>query len=907
MNDETPIRPQGVPVGSGAVTPMMEQYIEIKAANPDSLLFYRMGDFYELFFDDAEKASQALGIVLTRRGKHQGADIPMCGVPVHAADDYLQKLIAQGFRVAVCEQIEDPAEARKRGSKAVVRRDVIRLVTPGTITEDKLLSASESSFLMALGRVKGAGAECGYALAWIDISTGIFRVSETGQDRLLADIARVDPRELIVAEPVFHDPELKPVFDALGRTANPQPAVLFDSASAAGRIARFYGVATPDAFGSFSRAELSAISGIIAYVEKTQKAERPPLSRPEREESGETLFIDPATRANLELLRTLSGSREGSLFKAIDRTVTGAGARLLADRLMAPLTDPRKITCRLDSVSFLRAEPQLCQALRQALKGMADMPRALSRLALNRGGPRDLGALRSGFLAAHEIARIFAGTDAPSEIAEALAAINALPERFADHLVKALGDELPLLKRDGGFVRTGYDAELDEMRALATESRKVIAAMERDLAEETGIRSLKIRHNNVLGYYIEVTANHAGILTGTDDARARFIHRQTMANAMRFTTTELAGLETKIANAADRALSIELSVFETLARDAVSEAERIRAGAEALAVLDVSAALALLSESENWCRPAVDESLAFSVEGGRHPVVEQALRRTGEAPFVANDCDLSPPDDANAGAIWLLTGPNMGGKSTFLRQNALIAILAQMGSFVPAAKAHIGVVDRLFSRVGASDDLARGRSTFMVEMVETAAILNQAGERSLVILDEIGRGTATFDGLSIAWAAVEYLHEKNRCRAIFATHFHEMTALAGKLSRLSNVTMRVKEWEGEVVFLHEVGKGAADRSYGVQVARLAGLPEPVVARAREVLHQLEAGEVSGKADRLVDDLPLFSVAAQREAPKPATPAKPDRLSEALAAMHPDEMTPREALEALYRLKEIAGT
>ncbi|PZN59419.1 MAG: DNA mismatch repair protein MutS [Proteobacteria bacterium] len=886
---------------------MMEQYIEIKAANPDSLLFYRMGDFYELFFDDAEKASQALGIVLTRRGKHQGADIPMCGVPVHAADDYLQKLIAQGFRVAVCEQIEDPAEARKRGSKAVVRRDVIRLVTPGTITEDKLLSASESSFLMALGRVKGAGAECGYALAWIDISTGIFRVSETGQDRLLADIARVDPRELIVAEPVFHDPELKPVFDALGRTANPQPAVLFDSASAAGRIARFYGVATPDAFGSFSRAELSAISGIIAYVEKTQKAERPPLSRPEREESGETLFIDPATRANLELLRTLSGSREGSLFKAIDRTVTGAGARLLADRLMAPLTDPRKITRRLDSVSFLRAEPQLCQALRQALKGMADMPRALSRLALNRGGPRDLGALRSGFLAAHEIARIFAGTDAPSEIAEALAAINALPERFADHLVKALGDELPLLKRDGGFVRTGYDAELDEMRALATESRKVIAAMERDLAEETGIRSLKIRHNNVLGYYIEVTANHAGILTGTDDARARFIHRQTMANAMRFTTTELAGLETKIANAADRALSIELSVFETLARDAVSEAERIRAGAEALAVLDVSAALALLSESENWCRPAVDESLAFSVEGGRHPVVEQALRRTGEAPFVANDCDLSPPDDANAGAIWLLTGPNMGGKSTFLRQNALIAILAQMGSFVPAAKAHIGVVDRLFSRVGASDDLARGRSTFMVEMVETAAILNQAGERSLVILDEIGRGTATFDGLSIAWAAVEYLHEKNRCRAIFATHFHEMTALAGKLSRLSNVTMRVKEWEGEVVFLHEVGKGAADRSYGVQVARLAGLPEPVVARAREVLHQLEAGEVSGKADRLVDDLPLFSVAAQREAPKPATPAKPDRLSEALAAMHPDEMTPREALEALYRLKEIAGT
>ena len=458
-----------------------------------------------------------------------------------------------------------------------------------------------------------------------------------------------------------------------------------------------------------------------------------------------------------------------------------------------------------------------------------------------------------------------------------------------------------MLKRDGGFLRSGYDAELDEMRALRDETRKVIAGMERDLIEETGIRSLKIRHNNVLGYYIEVTVNHQAIMTGTDEAKARFIHRQTMANAMRFTTTELAGLETRIANAADRALAIELAAFDRLLAEVVAEADAIRAGADALAVLDVSAAFAALSVSENWCRPQVDASLAFEIVGGRHPVVEQALRRTGEGPFVANDCDLSPEGDARNGAIWLLTGPNMGGKSTFLRQNALIAILAQSGSFVPAASAHIGVVDRLFSRVGASDDLARGRSTFMVEMVETAAILNQAGERALVILDESGRGTATFDGLSIAWAAVEYLHEKNRCRSIFATHFHEMTALSNKLGRLHNVTMRVKEWEGDVVFLHEVGKGAADRSYGVQVARLAGLPEAVVARAKQVLHQLEEGETSGKADRLVDDLPLFSVAVKREAPKPA---KTDALGEALAAISPDEMTPREALEAIYRLKGL---
>ncbi|MBZ9744123.1 DNA mismatch repair protein MutS [Mesorhizobium sp. CO1-1-7] len=908
MNMHSPNEPDAAPEamtppqpGAAAVTPMMEQFIEIKAANPDSLLFYRMGDFYELFFDDAEKASRALGIVLTKRGKHQGHDIPMCGVPVHAADDYLQKLISQGFRVAVCEQIEDPAEAKKRGSKSVVRRDVVRLVTPGTITEDKLLAPSESSYLMALGRVKG-GSEHSFAIAWIDISTGAFRVAETTADRLLADIFRVDPRELIVAEPVFHDPDLKPVFDVLGRVASPQPPSLFDSASATGRIARFFEVATPDSFGTFSRAELSAISGAIAYVEKTQKAERPPLSRPEREEQGSTLFIDPATRGNLELLRTLSGSREGSLFKAIDRTVTGGGARLLADRLMAPLTDPAAIGARLDSVSFFRSEVRHCQAVRMSLKSVADMPRALSRLALNRGGPRDLGALRAGFEAAGAIAETFAATALPQELAGAMAAIKALPEALAQHLTQALGEELPLLKRDGGFVRGGYHPELDEMRALRDESRKVIAGLERSLIEETGIRSLKIRHNNVLGYYIEVTANHHAAMTGSDGAKARFIHRQTMANAMRFTTTELAELETKIANAADRALSIELAAFDALTAEAVGAAEAIRAGADALAVLDVSAALALLSESEAWCRPVVDSSLAFEISGGRHPVVEQALRRSGEGPFVANDCDLSPEGNARNGAIWLLTGPNMGGKSTFLRQNALIAILAQTGSFVPATSAHIGVVDRLFSRVGASDDLARGRSTFMVEMVETAAILNQAGERALVILDEIGRGTATFDGLSIAWAAVEYLHEKNRCRAIFATHFHEMTSLAGKLARLSNVTMRVKEWEGDVVFLHEVGKGAADRSYGVQVARLAGLPEAVVDRAKAVLHQLEQGEVSGKTNRLVDDLPLFSVAMKREAPKLV---KSDAVGAALGEINPDEMTPKEALEALYRLKGLA--
>lgn len=881
---------------------MMQQFLEIKAVNADSLLFYRMGDFYELFFDDAEIASRALGITLTKRGKLHGEDIPMCGVPVHAADDYLQKLIGLGYRVAVCEQMEDPAEAKKRGSKSVVRRDVTRLVTPGTITEEKLLDPSEANYLMALGRVKGAD-DVQLAIAWIDISTGVFRVAPSAPDRLLADISRIDPRELIVAEPAFHDPDLKPVFDLLGRVVVPQPPAFFDSATAVNRLSRFYEVSTLDGFGLFSRAELSAISGAVAYVEKTQKAERPPLGRPERDEDGQSLFIDPSTRASLELTRTLSGNRDGSLLRAINRTVTGAGGRLLAERLMSPLTNTVAIAERLDSISFFLAEPMLRDGMRELLKGAPDMSRALSRIALNRGGPRDLGSLSSGLAAAVSAAELLAGKSLPAELASAFATLQGLPPELSRHLDAALADELPLLKRDGGFVREGYDAELDEMRALRDQSRRVIAAMERDLCEETGIRSLKIRHNNILGYYIEVTSNNAGVLMDTPEAKARFIHRQTMANAMRFTTTVLAELETKIANAAERALAIELGVFDKLSAEVVDASELVRGAANALAVLDVSAALACLAEQEDYCRPHVDDSLDFCVEGGRHPVVEQAIRKQLGEPFVANDCDLSPAEGQKNGGIWLLTGPNMGGKSTFLRQNALISVLAQMGSFVPARSARIGVVDRLFSRVGASDDLARGRSTFMVEMVETAAILNQATERSLVILDEIGRGTATFDGLSIAWAAVEYLHEKNRCRALFATHFHEMTALTEKLDRLVNVTMRVKEFEGEVIFLHEVARGAADRSYGIQVARLAGLPYAVVERARDVLHRLEQGETSAKPTRIVDDLPLFAVASQKVEPVKAQES--DKLASELASLNPDEMTPREALEALYALKQLA--
>jgi DNA mismatch repair protein MutS len=885
-----------------SATPMMEQYIEIKSNNPGSLLFYRMGDFYELFFDDAVAASRALGITLTKRGQHLGQDIPMCGVPVHAADDYLQKLITRGFRVAVCEQVEDPAEAKKRGSKSVVRRDVVRLVTPGTLTEEKLLVATESNYLMALTRIRG-GAEVQFALAWIDISTGVFRLSETNLTRLLADIWRIDPRELIVADTLFHDAELKPVFDVLGRVAVPQPAVLFDSATAEGRIARYFGVTTLDGFGSFSRVELAAAAAAVAYVEKTQISERPPLGAPERESAASTLFIDPATRANLELAKTLSGDREGALLSAINRTVTGGGARLLAERLLSPLTDPDKINARLDSVSWLIDDNAMAERLREALKHVPDMPRALSRLALERGGPRDLGAIRQGLSIASSIASLLEEGLLPEELAGALSALKSLPNGLEAMLGSMLADEMPLLKRDGGFLRDGANPELDEVRALRDQSRRVVAGLQLKYAEETGIKSLKIKHNNVLGYFIEVTAGNADVMMASDEAKARFIHRQTMAGAMRFTTTELADLESRIANAAAQALTMELEAFEQMTLAVVSEAEAIKAGALALAVIDVAAGLAYLAVEQAYCRPVVDGSMTFAIKGGRHPVVEQALRRQSVGPFIANNCDLSAQNGDKNGAIWLLTGPNMGGKSTFLRQNALIAIMAQAGSFVPAETAHIGIVDRLFSRVGASDDLARGRSTFMVEMVETAAILNQATERSLVILDEIGRGTATFDGLSIAWAAVEHLHEINACRGLFATHFHELTVLSEKLGRLSNATMRVKEWDGEVIFLHEVGPGAADRSYGIQVARLAGLPASVVDRARDVLTRLEDADRKNPASQLIDDLPLFQMAVRREDTRKTSASK---VEEAVKALNPDEMTPREALDALYVLKKQLG-
>jgi DNA mismatch repair protein MutS len=886
------------PAPDRGATPMMAQYIEIKAANPDCLLFYRMGDFYELFFGDAEIASRALGIVLTKRGKHAGADIAMCGVPVERSDDYLNRLIALGHRVAVCEQTEDPAEAKRRGPKSVVRREVVRLVTPGTITEDRLLEPGRANLLLAIGRRKLSEDAYAYGLAAVDISTGRFSLSEVPGVELGGAIARHDPREIVLSETIYADPILARVWQDVTAPVTPLAQGELEPHAAERRIKAQFGVSTLEGFGSFTRAEIAAAGAVLLYIERTQIGARPPLNPPTREANGSTLAIDAATRANLELTRTLAGARTGSLLDAIDRTVSASGARLLAEHLAGPLMELGAIARRHEAVACLAEDHALRRAAREALARAPDLARALSRIGLGRAGPRDLAAIREGLDAATAIAGLLAGAEMlPADLATLAEHLRAADPALVAHLRAALADELPLSRRDGGFVRSGYHPKIDEARLLGQDSRKVIAALQSRYAEETGCRTLRIKHNNMLGYYIEVPqAVGEACLKGI--MRETFVHRQTMVDAMRFTSVELAELETKISGASDRALALEASVFDDLAAQVLAQAETVARVAEALAGLDVAASHAELAVEQTWTRPRVDDSLAFHVEGGRHPVVEAALRRSGE-PFIANDCDLS---GEGRGRIRLITGPNMGGKSTFLRQNALIAVLAQMGAFVPAAKAHLGLVDRLFSRVGAADDLARGQSTFMVEMVETAAILNQATRRSLVILDEIGRGTATFDGLSIAWACLEQLHEANACRALFATHFHELTALSQRLSRLDNATLKVAEHRGQVVFLHEVVPGVAERSYGLQVARLAGLPASVIARAGAILKGLEKSERERPSRPRIDDLPLFASLAPPPPPPEPVPAADDALGLLLDTIDPDAMTPREALDALYRLK-----
>ncbi|MAH87979.1 MAG: DNA mismatch repair protein MutS [Kiloniella sp.] len=882
---------------------MMVQYLDIKDEHPECLLFYRMGDFYELFFEDAEKAAGALDIVLTKRGTHGGDPIPMAGVPHHAAESYLSRLIRAGFKVAIAEQTEDPAEAKKRGSKSVVRREIVRVVTPGTLTEDAVLTAGSHNFLAGVATVSG-----GLALAWLDMSTGEFHAQPFESMRALAQRVEVlGPAEIIFAESALDDAVFMAAIRATGAAQSPLPRVRFDSANAHDRLCKAYGVANLDAFGDFSRSEVAAAGAVVDYVVLTQKGSMPRLRPLQQRQSDHYLDIDPASRRNLELFTTQSGQAKGSLFALINRTVTPPGARRLREWLALPFANIGPIEDRLAAVSTMVEDSGLRQDLRAALRLVPDMERALTRLSLGRGGPRDIQAMLTGLGGAQAIADRLTSTLSvrllPPLLDDNLADLGQPDALFPD-LHNALIDEPPSFARDGGFIAAGHSSELDRLRGLRDDAKGLIAGLQAQYVEATGIVSLKIKHNNVLGYFIDVSAVNADKVPTESDGP--FIHRQTLANAMRFTTVELSELEAEIRSAADKALGLELELFAAMVEAILAQATDLDRLTAALSVLDAVSGLGDLAADQGWSCPAfVSGPPQLKVIGGRHPVVEQALRQQDGSAFIANDCTLDSDD-----RLWLLTGPNMAGKSTFLRQNALLVVLAQMGSFVPALSFTLSPVDRLFCRVGASDDLARGRSTFMVEMIETAAILNQGSRHSFVILDEIGRGTSTFDGLSIAWATGEHLVTRLGCRCLFATHYHELTQLADQIDAVSCHRMAIREWEDSIVFLHQVVTGASDRSYGIQVARLAGLPESVIHRAFAVLHALENSEARGvKSEDLGLDLPLFAALStsdpvRTDDARASTPTGWAEVISAVAALDPDDMSPKQALEALYALRDL---
>jgi len=882
-------------------TPVMAQYLQTKAQHPDALLFFRMGDFYELFFEDAVTAAQALSLALTRRGQFKGEDIPLAGVPAHAADAYIAKLIRQGFRVAVCDQLEDPAEAKKRGSKAVVKRGIVRVVTPGTLTEDTLLEDKGANRLVAI-----ASRGDRMALGMVELSTGDVEVVQIEPEQLPAQLAALRPSESLVADRVLQDETLYGQIRLYGGVVQPQAPSLSDPVAGEARLLKLYGVQTLAGFGEFSPAEISALGMLAAYIDVTQAGRIPVLKPPARVISNNHLIIDAATRNSLEIDRTQSGRREGSLISALDQTVTSAGSRLLLARLSRPLSRPEVINARLDTVAWLIERRDLRNGLRQQMRALADQARALSRLSLNRGGPRDLSVIREGLSigealaarlnhACHQ-ARPDLIASCPAEIETMIAALAPSPALAAlrTRLTRALADEPPLSTRDGGFIREGYSADLDEARTLRDDSRQIILALEQRLAAETGI-AIRIKFNNVLGYFIELSAKLAEQLQA-QDTQKQFIHRQSLANQVRFVTTELVELDGRIQRAAAQGLALEQEIFESLRDEVRAAAAGIQDAHDAICALDVACANATYAEDHEGTRPVVDDSDVLSIVRGCHPVVAAALKAQGR-PFTPNDVALDA-SGATAPRLSLVTGPNMAGKSTYLRQNALLIIMAQAGLFVPAKSMRLGVVDRLFSRVGAGDDLAQGRSTFMMEMVETAAILSQATSRSFVVLDEIGRGTATYDGLAIAWACTEHLHEVTGARTLFATHYHELSDLEQRLKYVSNLSLTAREHNGELIFLHEARPGAADRSYGVQVARLAGMPVHVVERARDILQRLEA---DNHTELRLDDLPLFSQAR----PAAAVSREPSKAEAMLLALNPDDLSPKEALEVIYNLHTLA--
>ena len=889
------------------MTPMMAQFMEIKEQHPDCLLFYRMGDFYELFFDDAILASQALDITLTKRGAHKGEDIPMCGVPWHSHESYLERLVKQGYKVAICEQIETPEEAKKRGGyKALVKRDVVRVVTQGTLTEDSLLMRGKHNYLCSVIENKKQ-----ISVAWADLSTGSFMVQSLKFLELSAVLERLAPSEILISEKLSQNEKYFDIWAEYRRILTIQPDSRFNYRNAKERLLNSFKVISLDSFGSFLDSDIAVAGALLDYIDLTQRGKIPRLSPLKKMTADKFTEMDAATRKNLEITQAVRGGSKGSLLDVIDMTLTATGARLLYSHISQPLTDIVEINARLDSIKFFVEKESVRLELREHLKHCTDIERALARLSVGRGGPRDIKSLLNSFLQISPMLRVLQNISVEQGCTGDLFGM-ALPAKLRkqieiftkwgrfnpliEKLQRAIIDEPPVYARDGGFIANGYSPKLDELRILQENSQQLIAEIQEKYTKISGVQSLKIKRNNMLGYFIDVPASQGATLLNNEGP---FVHRQTLANNIRFTTEELTELERKIVEAADLALALELELFSELVNELLAKGDDIIELADAIAELDVANSLAELAVSNNYTCPIVENSNNLEIKGGRHPVVERSIADgivCGNS-FIANDCILNEND-----RIWLLTGPNMAGKSTFLRQNALIILLAQIGSFVPAEYARIGVVDRIFSRVGAADDLARGRSTFMVEMVETATILNQATEKSFVILDEIGRGTSTFDGLSIAWACMEYLHNVKKCRTIFATHYHELTGLQEKLENMSCHTINAKEWQDKIIFLHEVIEGTADRSYGIHVAKLAGLPNSVIKRAEEVLMTLENSKEAELLDNIADNLPIFETNVQQQGNLPDSYTS--ELLEAMEDVEPDNLTPKQALEKLYALKAI---
>ena len=888
-------------------TPMMQQYLSVKAQHKDCLLMYRMGDFYELFFDDAVVASKALDIALTHRGTHMGKPVPMCGVPYHAFSSYMPKLVRQGFKVAICDQMESPEEAKKRGYKAVVKREVSRIITAGTLTEDNLLNGSFNNYLMSVMFTDGLESKVSVALT--DISTGEFTIysfDENAVSELLSLTIVKNPAEIIMSEDNVKNPKLENFVSQFKSKIVLKPNTFFDYINSKKNICDVFHVAETSVLGDFSDTEVCVQGAVLNYISLTQIGKMPNISKPHKESNSDILQIDAFSVKNLEIFENMNDdtTKSSNLFYVMYKTKTPLGKRELKRVLSAPLANSNEINKRLNIVDFFFNDSSLIENIREFLSQVFDIQRIVSRISCNRAGPRDLLNIGDTLAVIPQLkALLLSATenciDNPiKSIIDDLKDFSSL----SHNIKSAIIDEPPLIIRDGGFIKQGYNSILDEYKSLSQNTKQVILDLQAKYSLNTGILNLKIKYNNISGYFIEVPTKQASSLL---DAKSGFTHKQTLVNCVRFTTPELSEIEQKILVAQEKYLSLELSLFDELCKSILSRIDDINLLSYAIARLDLYSSLALLAQVNDYIKPVVDDSFNFEIIDGRHPVVEENLKHQNIA-FIPNDCVLENKNEDSK--LWILTGPNMAGKSTFLRQNAIITIMAQIGSFVPASSAHIGVVNKLFSRVGASDNLARGQSTFMVEMSETATILNQADERSFVILDEIGRGTATFDGLSIAWAVLEYLNNINRCRGIFATHYHELTGVISKMKNVSAHTMEIKEYNGDVVFIHKVGIGTADKSYGIHVAKIAGIPDEVVSRASQILENLESDDTNLSNKKLVkkiDDMDLFSYKPQSEsAKKVEEDAKLRRLRDKLKEINPDDLSPKSALSIMYEIKDL---